>query len=179
MTFSYNCRCPVWQSPSYTEGDGERREVGRQQAEYNPEVVDESIFHVTVWRVLHKVAAVCRRVVHHQIALQTHKYWFSRTYLYDFNKLIGTSSPIYLFIHMKTHIEMLFFKSMFKINEWVNISICLKIHILLGNQLKSSNRFMCQYITNYKMVINHIVLWQHIKRKICQTPNMIKAFISW
>lgn len=54
---------------SYTESNGERCEVGRQQTEGHMKVVDEAILHVTGWRVLHKCTAVCSTEVHHMVTL--------------------------------------------------------------------------------------------------------------
>lgn len=57
---------------SYTESDGERREVGRKQTEGHMKVVDEAILHATVWCALHERTAVCSADVHHTVTLQTH-----------------------------------------------------------------------------------------------------------
>lgn len=58
---------------SYTESDGERCEVGRQQAEGHAKVVDEAIFHATVCGALHKGTAVRSADVHHKVTLKTQR----------------------------------------------------------------------------------------------------------
>lgn len=58
---------------TYAESDGERCEVGGKQAEGLIEVVDEAVFHATVWCVLHKCTAVCGIEFHHTVALNTDK----------------------------------------------------------------------------------------------------------
>ena len=54
---------------AYTEGDGERAEVGGQQAEDQAQVADEAVHHAAVPGVPHEGAAVRGAQVHDQVTL--------------------------------------------------------------------------------------------------------------
>lgn len=64
---------------SYTEGDREGREVGRQQTEGNFEVVDEAICHLTVRCFLDEGAAAIAADGHHAVTLDAQKTPFTDT----------------------------------------------------------------------------------------------------